>query len=97
MYQITQIDNLDKGGSLQEGKVPNVDASFRDNEIWMKVGQPFWEGTSLRKAPNVDANFRDHDNSTKVGVWCWVMCASTLFHIEFIQAFCLSTCVVFNQ
>jgi hypothetical protein len=37
LYQITQLDNLDEGGSLQEGtllrKAPNVDARFRDNEI----------------------------------------------------------------
>jgi hypothetical protein len=37
LYSITQLDNLDKGGSPQEGtllrKAPNVDASFRDNEI----------------------------------------------------------------
>jgi hypothetical protein len=37
LYQITQLDNLDEGGSFQEGtllsKAPTVDASFRDNEI----------------------------------------------------------------
>jgi hypothetical protein len=72
LYQITQLYNLDKGGSLQEG-------------------------TLLRKAPNVDASFRDHDNSTLVfDVESSVLLASTLFHIEFIQTFHLSTCV-FNQ
>jgi hypothetical protein len=76
---------LDKGGSLQEGtlvrKAPNVDASFRDNEIWMKVGQPFWEGTLLRKAPNVDASLEIMTIQRRLvfDVESCVLLASTLF------------------